>query len=181
MKIDPPGLLEELEDQAAGLRELGYFQMLYGNPTDDGTLFVEGVACRLWAANGNPLIRMKIGPQIYLLGVEDLEKALSAPAPQQAPTITLHEPPTPDFCRGIRGALFVARFVLEEDEDLLEPMVAVILESVEGYYELQVMEQRFIFDPEDFWEAMTDPATFRTGDTGPVPIDVLRDSIEPAG
>jgi hypothetical protein len=53
----------------------------------------------------------------------------------------------------------------------------MIVKTGQGLRELQLGEERFIFDPDDFWEAMTDQVTFRPEDTGPNPIDVLRGPV----
>lgn len=176
------GIPSSLEDQEAELRERGYFQMLRVLSSERGRLSVEGVACRFWAANGNPLARMSVGQFVYLIDIGDLEEVLSDPAPEIGPTITLDGWPTREVCHGIQGALLVARFVLEvRDEDLLEPLLAMVVEAGQSLCQLQLDGERFLFDPDDFWEAMTDPVTFRDEDTGPSPIDVLRGPVIPWG
>lgn len=179
VRIDPDGLAQKLEDQAAEFSEQGYFQMLHCLPSEEGEWLVRGIACRFWAANGNELVRMRIGQAIYLLHIDALEKALLDPAPREGPIITLEAWPSREWWHETQGALVISRFVLEvKEEDLLEPLPAMITAATDDHYEMQLDSERFIFDPEDLWNALTDPATFRPGDDGPSPIDVLRHPIE---
>jgi hypothetical protein len=143
-EIQSDVLVRHLEEQAAELFELGYFQMFRWLPPEDERM-LEGVAGRFWAANGNPLARVRIDQAVYLFSIDELEEALLDPAGPEVrngPPIVLDNFPSPEACRKIPGAFVMSRFVLEvRDERLLEPLPALILEAGQHSCELQIGEE----------------------------------------
>jgi hypothetical protein len=177
------GSVEDISDMAAEVSERGFLLMFRNLLPVDGDEAFEGVPARFRAVNGNPLARLRIGEEVYLFRIDDLESAFSNPCPSdqgERSGVEALNQPTREECLRAQGGLQMAREVREmQDEELFELSPGRLLAGDSGFWELRLREERFLFDPDDFWDALTDPATFRSEDYGSEPVDVLRDPIEP--
>jgi hypothetical protein len=147
----------------------------------EGELAMEAVTAEFGAANGSPGARLDIDQSRFLFRIDDLEAALSNPAsatggdcafPPQGET-------TRESCSKIPGALLMFRYAREiEKEELFESAPARFVKSGRGALDLLLLGERYLFRSHDFWQALTDPKTYRPGCYGPAPIDALRGPIE---
>jgi hypothetical protein len=179
------GAVAEISREHARLGELGYVLMFrdLGQVHSDHDELVEGVPAHFKAENGDPGLSMWIGEDYYVTRLDDVEVALKNPLPA---AVLEEDPPDPDIflsreeCLEQQGTLLMVRWAreVEGEEDFYQPLVSRFVERGPGYIELSVGRAQYGFLAQDFWAALTDPATFRRDEEGPLPIDVLRGPID---
>jgi hypothetical protein len=174
------GSADDLLRHNAVVHEHGQILMLrYLGPAEDEPA-VEAITAEFGAENGSPGARLDIDQSRFLLQLDDLEVALSNPASatDRDCALPLQGGLSREACSQIPGAVFMVRYAREiEEEELFEPAPARFVENRPGALDLLLLGERYLFRPQDFWRALTDPKTYRPERYGPDPIDVLRSPI----
>jgi hypothetical protein len=174
----PFGTSDDLLDIGAQLHEHGCFLMMRQVRTASGEEFFEDVTARFRTENCSPVIGLRLGEDLYLSRIDELEDALSDPArpSRGSDPVPPEDPPSREECQNIPGCLVMMRWAEEiEDQELFEPLPALFVATEEGRNELLIRDKRYVFRPGDLWDSLTDPRTYRRDDDGPFPIDALRD------
>jgi hypothetical protein len=174
----PFGTTDDLLDIGAQLHEHGCFLMMRQLKTTAGEEFFEDVTARFRTENCSPAIAFRLGDDLYLFRIDELEDALSDPArsSRDSAPVPPEDLPSREECQKIPGCVLMMRWAEEiEDQELFEPVPALFVATEKGLNELLVRGERYVFRPEDLWESLTDPRTYRRDDDGPFPIDALRD------
>jgi hypothetical protein len=120
------GTADDLFDQDAYLSEHGCVLMRDLRPVD-GDDAVEVVAAQFRAENGSPGASLGMGQDLYLFRIDDLETALSDPAPSSQSDYPLPAPGSPsrEVCLRYQGGMLMMRVAREiEHEELFEPVPA---------------------------------------------------------
>jgi hypothetical protein len=178
----PFGTADDLFDIGAHLHEHGCFLMMRQLKTIAGEGAFEDVPARFRAENGSPGVALWLGDDLYLFRIDDLEAALSNPAPsaQEDFPLSPEDALSREACQEVQGCVLMVRWAEEvKDQELFEPMPGRFVVNEWGSSELLVGGERYVFRPGDLWDSLTDPRTYRRDDEGPFPIDALRDPPSP--
>jgi hypothetical protein len=176
------GTSDELFDRDAFLKEHGCLLLLRRLDPIDGEEVFEDVPAQFRAEDGSPAASLRLGQDLYVFSLEDMEAALSDPAPEAPDDEAFPSPElgTREACQEARGCVLLMRAAEEiEDEELYEPVPAKFVKDRILGCSLRVRGDYYLVRPDDLWDALTDPSTYKADDEGPVPIDVLRDPPTP--